>query len=67
MTAVEVVECTACREHRCSHGERCPMMIKWYTSPWDGTFWRFCTCDAGKPEYEFPVTVRRITPEKATG
>ena len=62
-----VVECTSCRENRCSHGEQCPMMIKWYTSAWDGTFWRFCTCDAGRPAYLFPVEVTRVTPKNHTG
>lgn len=51
--------CTACREYRCSHGEKCPMMLRWYDDPYNGTFWRHCECADGVPEYVFPVTVTR--------
>ncbi len=55
-----MVECRECTVGECSHGELCPMMIRWYDDPWDGTFWRRCECTAGIPGPVFPVTVTRV-------
>lgn len=55
-----VTECRKCAAGICSHGEQCPMMIRWYDDPWDGTFWRRCECTAWRHARVYPVTVRRV-------
>ena len=57
-----MIECRKCTAGACSHGAQCPMMIRWYDDPYDGTFWRRCECDAWiePPQGYAPVTVRRI-------
>lgn len=55
-----VSECRKCTSGECSHGAQCPMMIRWYDDPWDGTFWRRCECTTSIAAETYPVTVSRL-------
>jgi hypothetical protein len=55
-----VIECRKCTAGTCTHGAQCPMMIRWYDDPWDGTFWRRCECTAWIHAAVYPVTVTRV-------
>ena len=41
-----MIECRKCTAGGCNHGAQCPMLIRWYDDPWDGTFWQRCECTA---------------------
>jgi hypothetical protein len=56
----KVSECRKCTVGACSHGAQCPMMIRWYDDPWDGTFWRRCECTTSIHAAVYPVTVSRV-------
>jgi len=58
--AGKLSECRKCTAGMCSHGAQCPMMIRWYEDPWDGTFWRRCECTASIHAAVYPVTVGRV-------
>jgi hypothetical protein len=62
-----VIECRKCTAGACSHGAQCPMMIRWYDDPWDGTFWRRCECTAWIHAVVYPVTVTRVAEGALSG
>lgn len=56
-----MAECRKCAAGACSHIAQCPMMIRWYDDPWDGTFWRRCECaERISEDAAYPVTITRV-------